>query len=950
MGRFRVTLRAATVPWWGWGLVAGLCLALLAGCGRGTFVGRQYDNFTGYYNKFYNAQQAFEDGRESLEEADRPIDRTAYLPVFPVPDPAGDKSSFETAVRKSAGVLREHPNSKWVDDALLIIGKSYFYQGNYAGAAQKFREVRAMKEGRKQEARFWLARTLVTNDRRSAVEEVLPPPESAASPDNEWIARLFLVRGQLRVRQEQWSAAADALTRGLAGDLPDRPGARASFLLGQVHETMDHPEKARAAYQDVRRYDPRYELRFAAQLSDIELQGRHGDAAEALDRLEDLQNDDKNLEKRGAMAQVEAQIHRVRGRPEQARAALRRALYDGPDESLQGRDRSRLHYELAVLYRDAFEDFRRAAAHFDTAGTGLSENASEAITAGQRLPSAPTDAQAQARQYRTLADRAEEVARLDSLLRIGRMGPDEYNAFVERLRRRRLEAAEQQQERQQQRTRRLQARGEQQTNRKVAVQTGETDAGFLFHKEPTRVQEGKRRFREVWGDRPRVDNWRRRNAMQSAQPTAQQTEAAEQPTNEPDPAASSDAPAASLDLSAIPRDSASRAKMEGRQALARYELGNSLLLAAGRPDSAATWYRRVLQESGDHPVATRALYALAEAHRIQGDTLAARSAYRRLIEQHPETSLAQRARRRLGRAPVRSQDDRSAQADSLYAGAYEQWQGGGHRPALEQFLTVAERYPDTGAAPRALLASAVLYWKQVQADTASAPRALMESRALMDRYLGLEAAGDSTAADSSRAEPQSAAPSATDTLQQTGPQPPRAPIDTTAASPSRAADPEASGQDSVGQGTAVQAPAGPDSAGTSVRPDSVQSPADRTTADSTGGGGAADPLAPLTALLRHLTEQYPDAPQVSRAKTLRTMIEEKTTATDETAASGTPDDAAPPPDSAATGAERSTPAPTAPDSARVDSPQRPQPPQQPDSTDRPSDSENRTPLPAPTGP
>ena len=415
----------------------------------------------------------------------------------------------------------------------------------------------------------------------------------------------------------------------------------------------------------------------------------------------------------------------------------------------------------------------------------------------------------------------------------------------------------------------------------------------------------------------------------------------------------SDASAASLDLSAIPRDSASRAKMEERQALARYELGNSLLLAAGRPDSAATWYRRVLQESGDHPVATRALYALAEAHRIQGDTLAARGAYRRLIEQHPETSLAQRARRRLGRAPVRSQDDRSAQADSLYAGAYEQWQGERHRPALEQFLTVAERYPDTGAAPRALLASAVLYWKQVQADTASGTGTIMESRALMDRYLKAKAAGGSTAADPSRAGGQSAAPAATDTLQQTGPQPPRAPIDSTGASPSSAAGPETSVQDSVGQNPAAQVPAGADSAGTSVRPDSVQSAPERMTADSTGGGGGADPLAPLTALLRHLTEQYPDAPQVSRAKTLQTMIEEKTTGGDEAAAPETTDAAAPSPDSAATGAERSTPptpAPTAPDSARADSPERSPSPQRPDSTAQPSDSENRTPLPAPTGP
>ena len=957
MGRFRVTSRSVPVLCGRWGLIAGLCAVLLgmgvlAGCGRGTFVGRQYNDFTAYYNKFYNAQQAFEDGVESIEEDEPTIDRTVYLPVFPVPDPSGSGSSFEQAIRKSAGVLRKNPNSKWVDDALLIIGKSYFYQGNYAGAAQKFREVLALKEGRKQEARFWLARTLVTNDQRSAVEEVLQAVDPTEASDNQWTAQLLLVRGQLRVQQEQWASAADALERGLAGDVPDRPGARASFLLGQVHETLGNPEAARAAYRDVQDYDPRYALAFAARLSDIDLQGGHGNAEKALDRLGDLQKDDKNLDKRGAMAQVEARIHRAQGRPGQARTVLRGALYNDRDESLPSTDRARLHYELGTLYRDAFEDFSRAAAHFDTAGTGLSQSASEEIGFGQRLPSAPTDAQAQARQYRTLAERAQEVTRLDSLLRIGRMGEAEYNAFVEKLRRRRLEAAEQQQETSQQRARRLQARGERQTDRAAALQTTDTDAGFLFYKDPARVQEGQQRFREVWGDRPRVDNWRRRNAMQ----TAQQSGPADQPANRPDSSVSSAPEAASLDLSDIPRDAESQAKMEDRRALARYELGNSLLLAAGRPDSAATWYRRVLQESGDHPVAKRALYALAESHRIQGDTLAARGAYERLIEQYPRTSLAQRARERLGIAEKRSRTDRSAQADSLYARAYHQWQGGADRPALEQFLTVAEQYPETAAAPRALLASAVLYWKQVQTDAGTAPRALV------DRYLGERAAGDtastdtSRVADTTRADSQeTVSPTSADTTQRVGPQLPGAPVDSADTSSTSAASPDSSVQDSVGQTRAGQASVVRDSTGADVRPDSVQSGADSTAVDSTLVAQAAvDPLAPLTALLRHLTERYPDAPQVKRAQSLQTMIDEQKQGAAKTDTVETTDDRPSPPDSAATGAGRptlpSTPDKAVPDSGRTDTPQRAEPSRSPDSTKRSAPEKERTPLPAPTSP
>ncbi|PSQ96493.1 MAG: hypothetical protein BRD55_06595 [Bacteroidetes bacterium SW_9_63_38] len=950
MGRFRVTSRFVQVS--GWGLVVGLCVLVLAGCGRGTFLGRQYDDFTAYYNKFYNAKQAFEDGLENVEKADRPIDRTVYLPVFAVPDLESKTASFKKAVRKSAGVLRKHPNSKWVDDALLIIGKSYFYQGSYAGAAQKFREAVALQEGRTQEARFWLARTLVTNEGRSATEALQAVGPTDAS-NSAWAARLLLLRGQLRVQEEQWAAAAQGLAQGLAGDVPDRSGARASFLLGQVHETLGQSEKARSAYRLVRDYDSRYELGFAARLSEVELQGRHGDAEEALDRLRDLQKDDKNLEKRGAMARVEAQIHRAQGRPERARAALRRALYADRDGSLPSTGRARLHYELASLYRDAFEDFGRAAAHFDTAGTSLSDNASEGLAAGQRLPSAPTDAQAQARQYQTLANRAQEVARLDSLLRIGRMDEAEYRAFLDTLRRRRLAQAEQQQE-QQQRTRRLQARGERQTTRKAAAETGGTDAGFLFYKNPTRVQEGQRRFREIWGDRPRVDNWRRRSAIQTAQQSQE-----ERPSAEQSQAGAASAPeAASLDLSDIPRDSASRAEMADRQALARYELGNSLLLAAGQPDSAATWYRRVLQQSGDHPVAQRALYALAEAQRIQGDTLAARSAYQRLIEQYPQTDLAQRARRRLGLAQEQPRENRAAQADSLYARAYEQWQGSENRAALERFLTIAKQYPDTKTAPRALLASAVLYWKQVQAGMGTGPRRLV------DRYLGTSIASDSASVDTSRTADTSAtsprAPrSSADSVQRAAPQLPGPPTDSTTTDTVRATgveraqeaatEPDSSRREGGDPPTTAQALAERDTAEAGVRADSVQSVPDSMAADLADARARADSLAPLTALLRHLTEQYPDAPQVKQAQSLQTMIAEQKKGGNQ-AAGETTEEGSPSSDSSATDPRRPT-APTpakqaVPDSGRADAPFRPEPS---DTTSQSSPS-NRTPLPGPTTP
>lgn len=881
------------------GLVVVVAALFLGGCTVTSFLGRQFTNFTAYYNKFHNANAAFEKGVESLEERERAIDRTQYVSVFLEPGEQINESPFEKAIQKSADVLREHPDSKWVDDALLLIGKSYFYQQNYVGAAQKFREAVALDGEKTPEARFWLARTLVATERYEAAVEVIRTGIEGQGW-GPWTARLHLVRGQLLAQQEQWEEATQALSQGLRGDLPDGVAARAAFLLGQTLETIGRPTPARAAYQEVRAYDPSYALDLAARLSDIELQGTHGDAARALDRLRDLETDEKNYEQRGEMAVVRARIYRAQGQEERARETLRDMLYG--EEPPSGASRGRLHYDLARLYRDAFKDFSQAAAHFDTASTDLG-TASGAERAPRRMPAAPVDAGTQADRYRDLAERARTVARLDSLLRLGRMSDEAFRAYVADLRRQRRAQREAQDE--EDRSRRLQGGGqrlaEQRRGAAPAADTRQSDAGFLFHKDPARVQRGRRRFEQTWGDRPLVDNWRRRVAIRSTETaeadqdgSASNQEVVSSRRDGPGGVAEqASAGEAVLDLAAVPRDSASLAKMEARRTVSRYKLANSLFLAASRPDSAATWYRRILQESGDHPVAKRALYALAEAYRAQGDSTAAQQTYQRLVDRYPGTVLSARARQRLDLPERTSADNRRAQADSAYARVYRRWQEGERGTLVGSFLRVAARYPDTRTAPRALLAGGVVYWRQIQHDASGAQRRAVQ------RFLQRLSAPDSARVDSARVDSVRPDSAQVDSLNE-----PRERRAVRAASGGPSASGGEGGASRSGQTDTLRTartrssndgrPATPD---TSARlsPDSTLAvpPTDTTRRDSIPRR-EPDVYAPLEALMTHLTERYPEAPQVAQARSILSLIEERraqtrvrladTTAADTTAA------------------------------------------------------------------
>jgi len=813
------------------GLVVGLLV--LSGCGRSSYVGRKYDDFTAYYNQFHNAEEAYDEGVESLRRSNPTVDRTEYLSLFLVPSGNGEES-FEEAVQKSARVLREHPNSKWADDALLLIGKSYFFQQNNVGAVEKFREAIQLGTDRETEARFWLARSLVAADQFGDAEEVLRAATDAQEEPDPWTARMHLVRGELFVRRQQWEAAADALEAGLQRGLPDRPASRASFLLGQVCETLKAPERAREAYRAVQDYGPRYELGFAAQLNDIELQGRVGDTEAALDRLDALEDDDKNRELHDRIALVRARIYRANDRLDAGEEALTGFLYgEDTPTSVSSKFTGRLHYELASIYR-AEGNYGQAAAHYDTARTAMKVQGGRAVVerGRHRLPDAPTDAGAQADRFLDLAEHAQEVARLDSLLRLGRMGEEELRARIAELRARRQSEEESKAETgrrgpfEQGQPRAVRER--QQAGTAVA-QTRDSEAGFLFHNDPSRVQEGRRQFRRTWGNRPRVDDWRRRIALQERRPAQAEEEAEVGPRAAPERApgeggGSEEAARASvqIDVSVIPRDSVRQAKMEANRAVARYELANALFLAAGRPDSAETWYRRIIDEDENHEVADRARYALAEAHRAQGDTAAAWNAYRAVLRAAPDSRLAERAREQLGRTRQQAGRTQSAQADTAYARAYATWQAGHLDSALVDMLDVVRRFPETRSAPRALLASGVLYWQQAQRDPGAAPRSLLR------RHLA-DLGRDSVASPQEEARPATSPPTDTAAL--------------------------------AGEGR--DAP--PDSTGDAETTDSA----------ATQGPRVEDQYEPLETVLSLVAERYPNAPQAKRAEALLAAVEER---------------------------------------------------------------------------
>ncbi len=99
-----------------------------------------------YFNTFFNAKKAFNAAEKTRKESNRPR--------------AGQRD-YQVAIEKALRVVERHPNSKYYDDAVYVLGVSYFHMQQYGKAERRFRELLADYPDSKfgKEVKLYLAKT-----------------------------------------------------------------------------------------------------------------------------------------------------------------------------------------------------------------------------------------------------------------------------------------------------------------------------------------------------------------------------------------------------------------------------------------------------------------------------------------------------------------------------------------------------------------------------------------------------------------------------------------------------------------------------------------------------------------------------------------------------------------------------------------------------------------------
>lgn len=614
-----------------WLIIVPVLLA--AGCSGS--LKSSFTNFRAHYNGFYNARKSFEAGLNQVARQKIQLDVASPIQVHPSPTGAGSEN-FKAAIDKTARVLRKFPDSKWTDDALFLMGRSYFYDRQFYLAEQKFEELFQLSSAPQldQKAIIWKARTLLELQRYEEGVSYLEDAVNSLVKEQKWYTYLNgeakVLLGEHYAMLGEWKKSGEELTDAIPMIEENKLKARTYFLQGQVLERLGRFGEAYFAFDQVAPLFPDYEYIYWAEIKKAQVARMEGNFDLAMSIFVSMSRDDKNFERRAKIRYEIARTQEMRG---DYRAAERRyrellqATVNAPSQLL----RSEIYFRLGKIYGDRYKNFSVAAAYYDSASVASSSR--DALAENAENPQLLADA------FGRYVSLKGEEAGADSLLRLGSLSPAELDSAVAAVRIQRLEEL------------REQLGSGQNTlaniDRKVAgtQDAGSTVYGFLNYRNSRLATESRQHFTIVWGDRPLVDNWRLSSQISGTQygseETARQEAGGEQQGRVDDSRLG-------IDLSEIPATEEEKAELRNELITTQYEIGNLFFFTLDRPDSAKVYFRNIAEQYPGHELAPKAMYSLFQIYNRSQQEDSSRIWGERILSNYPGTPYAEQLRRQWG--------------------------------------------------------------------------------------------------------------------------------------------------------------------------------------------------------------------------------------------------------------------------------------------------------------
>jgi len=264
-----------------------LFLLFFSGCGV-------WENFTTYFNLYYNTKDIFDQAEQTIYQDKKPLFSADELII-----PGSVNQQLTKVIEKSSVILQFHSESGYVDNALLMLGKSFYYQNNYQKALRKFQELIATQSESDLiiETRLWIGKTqMKLRDYENALSTLSSLRTDETDAEEKIIRDSYAEEIKFRISREEYLPAVELLKEFLNRTENDEVIAEIYFELGNLYASLDQMNDAISSYREVYNYSPRYEVEFQTRVELGKALRETGKLQEALEVFEAMGMENKYSE------------------------------------------------------------------------------------------------------------------------------------------------------------------------------------------------------------------------------------------------------------------------------------------------------------------------------------------------------------------------------------------------------------------------------------------------------------------------------------------------------------------------------------------------------------------------------------------------------------------------------------------------------------------------------
>ncbi len=318
-----------------------------------------------YFNTFYNARKYFNEAEKARREEEDSRARIMVLEQAGVHQGLSTETQrlYDQAARRASRVLERYPESGRVDDALFLLGQSFYWQQDYMSAERSFRELEESFPRSRflERARYWRALSLEAQRNAGAARSLYRSVFDEASA--EVGARAGLRLGEMAFSESDYTLAAQEYRAALEAFPRTRYTAILWLRLGEaLMESGDsaHHDAALQAFEQALKASPSVDDEFLARLYTAKLLDRQGQAREALKRYRQLLDERRFRVYEGRTRILVGRHYQEQDRPEAALAEYEKVRDHFPNSEAS----AMALYQTGLLYLRYYGQEERAVAYF----------------------------------------------------------------------------------------------------------------------------------------------------------------------------------------------------------------------------------------------------------------------------------------------------------------------------------------------------------------------------------------------------------------------------------------------------------------------------------------------------------------------------------------------------------------------------------------------------------